>query len=302
VADITREVNGESIIWARSAWAGSQRYPLHWGGDASNTNAAMAATLRAGLSFGLSGFTFWSHDIGGFVNRVPEELYRRWLPFGMLTSHSRTHGAPPKEPWEYNESFNDAFRLADEMKYRLMPYIYAQSKYASEHGLPMVRALFVEYPDDPGAWLVEDAYLFGSDMLVAPLFEENAKGRNVYLPKGKWIDYQTNQVFAGGWNFIPAGTIPAIILVRDGAVIPHIGLAQSTKDMDWTKLELVSYSAGAKTLNGMVCLPSDNVLHPVSLTGGGGNFRLTADPLNGKVSWKIVPHSKRNGTGRIPSP
>ncbi|MBN1821627.1 MAG: alpha-xylosidase, partial [Prolixibacteraceae bacterium] len=125
VADITKKVTGETIIWARSTWAGSQRYPLHWGGDAANTDNAMLSTLHAGLSIGLSGFTFWSHDIGGFVHRTPEDLYRRWLPFGMLTSHSRTHGAPPKEPWEYNESFNDAFRLADEMKYKLMPYIYA---------------------------------------------------------------------------------------------------------------------------------------------------------------------------------
>ena len=96
VADITLKTNGEHIIWARSAWAGSQRYPLHWGGDAANTNTAMAAELRGGLSFGLSGFAFWSHDIGGFVLRTPENLYARWAAFGLLSSHSRSHGAPPK--------------------------------------------------------------------------------------------------------------------------------------------------------------------------------------------------------------
>ncbi len=294
VADITREVSGENIIWARSTWAGSQRYPLHWGGDAANTNAAMAATLRGGLSLGISGFTFWSHDIGGFVNRTPEELYRRWLPFGMLTSHSRTHGAPPKEPWEYNESFNDAFRMADELKYRLMPYIYAQSKYASENGLPMVRALFVEYPDDPGAWLVDDAYLFGSDILVAPLFEDHTKGRNVYLPRGKWIDYQTDQVYQGGWNYIPSGKIPAIILVRDGAVIPHIALAQSTLDMDWSVLELITYSAGSAFLSGKVCLPENNQLHEITVMKRGGGYQLVNDPLKGKTTWKIKPSHQRS--------
>ena len=198
VADITKEVTGNSIIWARSTWAGSQRYPLHWGGDAATTNTAMAATLRGGLSLGLSGFTFWSHDVGGFVTKSPEDLYRIWTPFGMLTSHVRSHGEPPTEPWEYSEEFLKGFREADNMRYRLMPYIYAQAKDASEKGLPMLRALFVEYPNDPGAWLVDDQYLFGSDMLVAPLFE-NITERNVYLPEGKWIDYQTGKVYDKGW-------------------------------------------------------------------------------------------------------
>src|SRR5207237_1492589 len=181
VADITRETTGDNVIWARSAWAGSQRYPLHWGGDAENTNSAMAATLRGGLSFGLSGYTFWSHDVGGFVNRAPRELYRRWLPFGALTSHTRTHGAPPREPWEYDSAFVQDFRRAVEMKYRLMPYIYAQAKASAANGYPMLRTLFFEYPDDPTSWLIEDAYLFGSDLLVAPLFEE-ADRRRVSLP------------------------------------------------------------------------------------------------------------------------
>ncbi|MFT3738530.1 MAG: glycoside hydrolase family 31 protein [Breznakibacter sp.] len=107
VADITYRTNGEHIMWARSAWAGSQRYPLHWGGDAANTDNAMLSQLRGGLSLGLSGFTFWSHDIGGFVQKTPADLYLRWLPFGMLTSHSRCHGMPPKEPWEYGREFTE---------------------------------------------------------------------------------------------------------------------------------------------------------------------------------------------------
>src|SRR5206468_830107 len=111
--------------------------------------AGVYASGRAGLSFGLSGFTFWSHDVGGFVNRAPRELYRRWLPFGALTSHTRTHGAPPREPWEYDSAFVRDFRRAVELKYRLMPYIYAQAKAAAEHGYPMLRTLFFEYPDDP---------------------------------------------------------------------------------------------------------------------------------------------------------
>jgi len=282
VADITKQITGDNIIWARSAWAGSQRYPLHWGGDAANTNTAMAAELRGGLSFGLSGFAFWSHDIGGFVKKSPENLYARWAAFGLLSSHSRSHGAPPKEPWAYSPEFLNTFRVTDEMRYKLMPYIYAQAKDCTERGLPMVRALFVEFPEDPGSWLIDDEYLFGSDILVAPLFE-NVKERDVYLPPGLWIDYQSGQVFQTGWNKIKAGPVQAIILVKEGALIPHIKLAQSTMQMDWSSLELVSYSLKNQKASGLVCLPSDNILHKITVSGKS----ITNDPYPGKVKWQI---------------
>ena len=286
VADITKQVTGETIIWGRSAWAGSQRYPVHWGGDPANTNTAMSATLRAGLSMGLSGFSFWSHDIGGFVMKKPEDIYRRWTPFGMLTSHTRSHGTPPTEPWEYGQDFMNAFRAADNMRYMLMPYIYAQAKDCTERGLPMVRALFVEFPGDPGSWLIDNEYLFGSSMLVAPLFE-NETGRQVYLPEGEWIDYQTGKSYQGGWHDIEAGKIPVLVLIRQGTVIPHIALAQSTSEMDWSKLDLVVYSSGNGKASGLVCLPSDKVLHTVTVVKSGAGYKLESDPYNGKVKWNI---------------
>jgi alpha-D-xyloside xylohydrolase len=293
VAEITQRVTGENIMWARSAWAGSQRYPLHWGGDSGAEDSGMASTLRGGLSLGISGFTFWSHDIGGFAAKTPEELYRRWMPFGMLTSHSRCHGTPPKEPWEYSPAFMEDFRRADELKYRLMPYVYAQSKYASEHGLPMVRALFLEYPGDPGSWQVEDEYLFGSDILVAPLMEAETNQRDVYLPPGEWIDYQTGKVYAGGWHTIPAGQIPVVMLVREGSVIPHIKVAQSTAQMDWANIEMVVYAARAQNARGLVCLPSDNVLREVDAARSNGAFALRADPLAGKAASTVRLYSAR---------
>jgi alpha-D-xyloside xylohydrolase len=164
------------------------------------------------------------------------------MPFGMLTSHSRCHGAPPKEPWEYGEEFMNDFRAAVELKYKLMPYVYAQAKQCSEQGLPMLRALFIEYPDDAGCWFVEDEYLFGSDILVAPLLHADTNSRDVYLPAGQWIDYQTAKIYSGGWHHIEAGKIPIVILVRDGAVLPHIDVAQSTMQMDFSKIELVVYA------------------------------------------------------------
>ena len=275
VSEITKKLHNENIMWARAAWAGSQRYPLHWGGDAATTNTGLLGTLRAGLSFGLSGFSFWSHDMGGFVKSTPEDLYCRWIPFGFLTSHTRAHGAPPTEPWLYDSKrVQDVFRKSAEMKYRLMPYVYAQAKECTEKGLPMLRALFVEFPDDPGAWQVDDEYLFGSQILVAPLLESGMTGRTVYLPEGKWIDYQTEKVYEGGWHRIEAGSLPIIMLVRDGSVLPHLKLAQSTAEMDWSKMSLKVYSADKKQAEGLVCLPADNRIQVVKVDCGKAKPQL----------------------------
>lgn len=255
--------NGEGVIWARSAWAGSQRYPLHWGGDAATNNTGMMGDLRGGLSFGLSGFSFWSHDMGGFVTASPEDIYRRWLPFGFLSSHTRAHGAPPTEPWLISESFTDAFRESAEMKYRLMPYVYAQAKDCSNRGLPMVRAMFVEFPHDQGAWYCEDQYMYGSQILVAPLMESGNE-RTVYLPEGKWIDYQTGEVYAGGYRNIKAGKIPCVILVRDGSLIPHVPVAQSTDRIEWDKLEWTPYKVDAPSCTGLLFRPGDSDVQIVS--------------------------------------
>ena len=272
-------VNNEGIIWARSAWAGSQRYPLHWGGDACTTNTGLLGTVRAGLSFGLSGFSFWSNDIGGFVTKSPEELYRRWLPYGFFTSHSRIHGVET-EPWLYTDGqsdyskgqeFMDFFRQSAEMKYKLMPYIYAQAKLCTEQGLPMQRALLLEYPDDPGAWLVEDEYMFGSQMLVAPMLEAGTS-RTVYLPgEEPWIDYQTGKVYQPGWRKIDVpqwkktgDQMPIVVLVKNGSAIPHVALAQRTDQIDWENIEWKTYSANGAAPVGYLYRPGDSKVEIVT--------------------------------------
>ena len=195
------------------------------------------------------------------MQSTPEDLYRRWLPFGFLSSHTRSHGAPPTEPWLYNQEFTDYYRASAELKYKLMPYVLEQARKCTETGLPMVRALFVEYPDDPVAWMVEDQYLFGSDILVAPIFDtpqdysvqrgpqddvHTTTGlrhwtRQVYLPGGAWVDYQTGKTYKAGWNDITTAGLEAVILVRKGAVIPTVPVAQSTKDIDWNAVKRVKY-------------------------------------------------------------
>jgi alpha-D-xyloside xylohydrolase len=266
-------VTGENIIWARSAWAGSQRYPLHWGGDAEDSFGGMASSLRGGLSLGLCGFSFWSHDIGGFVHPAEKELYRRWTPFGMLTSHSRCHGVPPREPWVYGKPFEDEFRLSVEMKYKLMPYVYAQAVESAKRGFPMLRTLFFEFPEDPTSWLIEDEYMFGSDILVAPLFEQ-VNEREVYLPPGLWVDYQTNATYHGGkWHKIKAGNIPCVILVQNGTALPHLGLSQSTQDMDWSKIELRVFGSAIES-QGLLALPQDKILRELVVAKRGTDWEL----------------------------
>ncbi|HHW47402.1 MAG TPA: alpha-xylosidase, partial [Clostridiaceae bacterium] len=292
VSEITREVTGESIIWARSAWAGSQRYPLHWGGDAENTDSSMAATLRAGLSLGLCGFSFWSHDIGGFVQKSPEELYRRWLPFGMLTSHSRCHGTPPKEPWEYSNGFIDDFRRVVELKYSLLPYIYTQAKLCSEQGFPMMRTLLFEYPDDCTAWFIEDEYLFGTDILVAPLFEEGRAERAVYLPEGLWIDYQSGAAYTGGkWHRISAGLIPAIILVRDGTALMHVKVEQSTMWINWNEIEIRVYNSSGNPVNASLFIPGEDMMLEISLEKTSKGYVVKGCNLPGKLKFNICEMS-----------
>jgi alpha-D-xyloside xylohydrolase len=258
---------------------------MHWGGDPANTYSAMSSSRRAGLSIGLTGFSFWSHDIGGFVNKTPENVYRHWTPFGMLTSHVRSHGAPPTEPWEYGDDFLNAFRDATNMRYELMPYIYAQAHDCSANGWPMLRALFVEFPDDPGSWLIDNQYMFGSDMLVAPLFDDELD-RDVYLPEGEWTDYQTGEKYKGGWHHIAAGDIPIIALIRSGSVIPHIKLAQSTAFMDWSKIDLKVFADEDGNADGMVVIPGEE-LQKIEVSTKDGKLVLKENPFGKKVKFTL---------------
>ncbi len=205
----------------------------------------------------------------------------------MLTSHTRAHGAPPREPWEYDEALTEDFRRALGLKYSLMPYIYAQAKDSSGRGYPMLRTLFFEYPNDPGSWDIDDEYMFGSNLLVGPLFD-SSDTRKVYLPPGDWIDYQTGKVYAGAqWHDIKAGDIPVVLLVKNHSVLPHIKVAQSTKDMDWKDVELRIFSTDKEPITGLFALPK-GALQTISLSPSTGGFALVEDPLRGKVKWRIT--------------
>lgn len=250
VYEVTERTHGEGVIWGRSTWAGSQRYPLHWGGDCENNDMGMLCSLRGGLSFGASGFSYWSHDVGGFVRQSPEELYTRWTFMGIFTSHMRCHGAPPKEPWAYSEAFCDTFRRLLELRYRLMPYIMAQSARCSEAGLPLLRAMFIECPNDETCAAMEDEYFFGDDILVAPLFEA-CDTRRVYLPAGRWVELGTNKLYEGArWHTVRAEAYPGLAFVRGGAVLPMAQAALTTDAIDWNAVQNVLFADGETPAHG----------------------------------------------------
>ena len=235
--EVTKEVTGQGIVWARSAWAGCQRYPLHWGGDSASSWDGMAGSLRGGLHFGLSGFAFWSHDVPGFQSipdfmnsPIDEQVYERWTQFGVFTSHMRYHGTCKREPWHY-PAIAPIVKRWWRLRYRLLPYIVRQSEIACQTGWPLVRALLMHYPHDRQVWNIDDEYFFGSEFLVCPVMNGSNR-RDIYLPKvspfggedgeGLWVNFFTGERHEGGcWLYdveVPLDQMP--VFVRAGAVIP----------------------------------------------------------------------------------
>nr|MDT0657293.1 alpha-xylosidase [Micromonospora sp. DSM 115978] len=212
---------GEAVLFARSATAGGQQFPVHWGGDCESTFESMAESLRGGLSLAMSGFGFWSHDIGGFEGKPDPALFKRWIPFGLLASHSRLHGSQTyRVPWEFDEEAVDVLRLFTRLKARLMPYLFGQAVLARAEGMPVMRPLVAEFPDDPAVPYLERQYLLGDSLLVAPVF--NAAGTvRYYLPPGVWTHLQTGAELTGGRWVTEEGVgfdhVP--VLVRPGTVL-----------------------------------------------------------------------------------
>jgi alpha-D-xyloside xylohydrolase len=277
VADVTREVAGHGLVWARSSYLGGQRHSAQWSGDSKATYPAMASTMRGGLSHGLSGVPFWSHDVGGFHSTPSPDLYVRWAQFGALSPLVRLHGTTSRLPWDFP---GDAGRLATEalrLRYRLMPYLYSAAVDAARTGAPMMRALLVDSPGDPTAWTAEREYRLGRDLLVAPVFDPDG-GRHVYLPDGRWVDYWTGEVHTGGrhvWVLSPLEKFP--LYVRHGALIPVTSVADTVGDRPFTDVTLVSWGgeSGDTTLHDV---DGDTV---VAARRDGDEFRVDVDgPLD----------------------
>ena len=200
VFEVLEEFYGKdkACLFARSATVGGQQFPVHWGGDCFSQYESMAETLRGGLSLCLSGFGYFSHDISGFEATGSPDLYKRWSAFGLMSSHSRLHGnSSYRVPWNFDEEACDVLRHFTKLKGRLMPYLFANAVKAHEKGVPMMRAMVMEYSDDPACLPLDRQYMFGDNLLIAPVFNEEGTAQ-FYLPRGKWTDIQTGEVLEGG--------------------------------------------------------------------------------------------------------
>ena len=255
--EVTQEVTGQGIVWARSAWAGCQRYPLHWGGDSASSWDGLAGSLKGGLHFGLSGFAFWSHDVPGF-HSIPdfmnspldENVYVRWTQFGVFSSHMRYHGTCKREPWHYPHIAPIVKRWW-KLRYALLPYIIEQSEQACQSGYPLVRALLFHHPDDRQVWHIDDEYYFGSEFLVAPVMNSDNR-RDIYLPEGLWVNFFTGQRIEGGrWYYnveVPLDQMP--VFVRPGSLIKmYPDEVDSTDDMDMSKTITIEIEKDYKGLD-----------------------------------------------------
>ena len=237
VFDLLREQrgSGEAVVFARSATACSWLFPVHWGGDCESTFPSMADTLRGGLSLGLSGFGFWSHDIGGFEGTPPPQVYQRWAQFGLLSSHSRLHGSNSyRVPWLVQDESVEVVREFARLKCRLMPYLYRAAVEVSQSGVPMMRAMLLEFPDDPTAAFLDRQYMLGASLLVAPIFSDDGSVK-YYVPAGRWTHLTTGAMVVGpAWISERHGASTLPLLVRPGSVIA-MGARGDRADYDFAE-------------------------------------------------------------------
>ena len=305
VFDLLREERGEgdAIMFARSATTGGQQFPVHWGGDSTATFESMAESLRGGLSFGLSGFGFWSHDIGGFEQTANADVYKRWTAFGLLSSHSRLHGSNSyRVPWYYDEEAVTVLSKFTKLKCSLMPYLYRAAIQSHEKGTPMLRAMILEFPDDPACDYLDLQYMLGDSLLVAPVFSHDGSV-NYYVPEGKWTHFFSGEVIEGPrWMRETHDFLSLPLLVRPNSVIP-IGNHADRPDYDFSEnvtLQIYQLENGQST---KVEIPSLNgeVETTFEITRQGKDVYIQRHgPTKGwSVSLAGDPSTKINLEGQI---
>ncbi len=247
---------GEAVLFARSATAGGQSMPVHWGGDSTSTFASMAETLRGGLSLALSGFAYWSHDIGGFEGTPDADVFKRWTAFGLLGSHSRFHGSGSyRVPWAFDEEAVEVTRVFTHLKMQLMPYLYAASLEAASLGTPLLRPMVLEFPDDPAVGYLDRQYMLGADILVAPVFSATGDV-DFYLP-GRHLDPSADRrAGRGGTLAARTARLPLAPAVRPARRRDPVGRRTDRPDYDYLEgLRLRVFAGGEGMAEVVVTAP-----------------------------------------------
>lgn len=312
-AEAKQEMGERAMIWCRSGFAGSQNYPASWAGDSSAAQNNLFAILNGGLSMGLSGVSFWGFDIGGFYNCdysgkrvIPEnEEYIRSVQMGLMSPLSRSHGqSTPREPWVYSDVAQKAFLKINKFRYRLMPYLYSTAYETHLEGLPMMRAMLLEFPEDLSARSVSSQYMLGGSILVAPVFDQQKQ--HVYLPAGSWVDLETGRRVEGGsWIACERDIYVIPMFLRDNSVIQRLQKAPDhIGDCAFNNLEIVMNLTGCLNqkyyddgVEGQICAKLTGKQVEITVKQiPVKNFRIYSNvaickaTVNGEV-WNVMPES-----------
>lgn len=288
VYEVIKKKKGEkeAILFARSATAGGQKFPVHWGGDCWSDYESMEESLRGGLSLTSSGFGFWSHDIGGFESTSTPDVYKRWCAFGLLSTHSRLHGSTSyRVPWAYDEEAVDVVRFFAQLKASLMPYLYRNAIETSQTGVPMMRSMVLEFTGDRNCAYLADQYMLGDSLLVAPIFREDGIAE-YYLPEGTWTSFLTGEVKEGGkWYTEKHGYLSIPLYVRENSIVA-VGAKNDNAVYDYAdNVTFRAYAIEAgKTARTTVYNTENEPEASISITHEGSVYRISADsPKSSKV-------------------
>lgn len=281
---------GDAVLFARSATAGGQQFPVHWGGDCSASYPSMAETLRSGLSLSCGGFGFWSHDVGGFENTATADTYKRWCQFGLLSTHSRLHGSSSyRVPWLFDEEACMVLKKFIKLKCSLMPYLYRQAAISHEKGIPVMRPMFVEFPGDRACETLDKQYMLGDLLLVAPIFKESGEVE-YYVPEGKWYNILTDKTVEGGeWKKETYDYFHMPLLVRQNSILA-MGNNHRRPDYEYVEgvtLYLILMEDGKMAYTEIPDLQGNSVMK-VAARRDGNKIMVTVTGQIGKASCKAL--------------
>ncbi len=277
----------EAILFARSATVGGQKFPVHWGGDCWSDYESMEESLRGGLSLTMSGFGYWSHDIGGFENTSTPDVYKRWCAFGLLSTHSRLHGSTSyRVPWAYDEEAVDVVRYFTKLKARLMPYLYRNAIETSKTGVPMMRSMVLEFTQDKNCSYLDKQYMLGDSLLVAPIFNEDSIAE-YYLPEGRWTNFLTGEERQGGkWYSEEHGYLSIPLYVKEGSIVAT-GAKDNGPVYDYAEdvtFQVYAFADGT-TKTCAVYNQENEIDTEVTVTKEAGSYKIT---VKGTKPCKVV--------------